>query len=156
VTSSGVAQPASSSPPSTSPRVIMPLGSGRPCSSGQIGGTMAPGSYQGPGERAARVPHGPFGYTRPVAKSQSVPDRPCSVLAGLCGALTALALVALADAGPAPISSSELLADPDRFDGQVVALQGTVEQFPEKVTPDGAPYFKFLLSRARSCATRRS
>ena len=69
-----------------------------------------------------------------------------AVLTGLCGALTTLALVALAGAGPAAISPSELLADPDRFDGQVVALQGTVEKLREKVSPDGAPYFKFRLS----------
>jgi hypothetical protein len=69
-----------------------------------------------------------------------------AVLTGLCGALTALALVALAGAGPAAISPSELVADPDRFDGQVVALQGTVEKLREKVSPDGAPYFKFRLS----------
>ncbi len=37
----GVAQPASSRPPRTSPRAITPLGSGRPCSSGQRDGTMA-------------------------------------------------------------------------------------------------------------------
>jgi hypothetical protein len=68
------------------------------------------------------------------------------VLASLCGALTALALLALASAGPAAISPSELLADPDRFDGQTVTLQGTVEKFREKVSPDAAPYFKFRLS----------
>jgi hypothetical protein len=69
-----------------------------------------------------------------------------AVLTGLCGALTALALLALAGAGPAAISPSELLADPDRFDGQTVTLQGTVEKFREGVSPDGAPYFKFRLS----------
>ena len=69
-----------------------------------------------------------------------------AVLTGLCGALTALALVALAGAGPAAISPSELLADPDRFDGQAVTLQGTVERFREGVSPDGAPYYKFRLS----------
>jgi hypothetical protein len=69
-----------------------------------------------------------------------------AVLTGLCGALTALALVALAGAGPAAISPSELLADPDRFDGQTVTLQGTVEKFREGVSPDGVPYYKFRLS----------
>jgi hypothetical protein len=44
------------------------------------------------------------------------------------------------------ISPSELLTDPDRFDGQAVTLQGTVEKFREGVSPDGAPYFKFRLS----------
>jgi hypothetical protein len=67
-------------------------------------------------------------------------------LSGLCGVLTALALLALASAGPAAISPSELLADPDRFDGQTVTLQGTVEKFREGVSPDGAPYYKFRLS----------
>jgi hypothetical protein len=69
-----------------------------------------------------------------------------AVFASLCGALTALALLALASAGPAAISPSELLADPDRFDGQTVTLQGTVEKFRERVSPDGAPYYKFRLS----------
>jgi len=69
-----------------------------------------------------------------------------AALTGLWGAVTALALLALASAGPAAISPSELLADPDRFDGQAVTLQGTVEKFREKVSPDGAPYFKFRLS----------
>jgi hypothetical protein len=69
-----------------------------------------------------------------------------AVLTGLCGALTALALLALATAGPAAISPSELLAAPNRFDGQAVTLQGTVEKFHEGVSPDGAPYFKFRLS----------
>jgi hypothetical protein len=69
-----------------------------------------------------------------------------AVFASLCGALTALALLALASAGPAAISPSELLADPDRFDGETVTLQGTVEKFRERVSPDGAPYYKFRLS----------
>lgn len=69
-----------------------------------------------------------------------------AVLTGLCGALTGLALLALATAGPAAISPSELLAAPDRFDGQAVTLQGTVEKFRERVAPDGALYFKFRLS----------
>ena len=68
-----------------------------------------------------------------------------AVLTGLCGALTALALLVLASAGPAAISPSELLADPDRFDGQAVTLQGTVEKVREGVSPDGAPYYKFRL-----------
>jgi hypothetical protein len=67
----------------------------------------------------------------------------CAVLTGLCGALTAFALLVLASAGPAAVSPGELLADPDRFDGQAVTLQGTVEKVREGVSPDGAPYYKF-------------
>src|SRR5713101_8866227 len=67
-------------------------------------------------------------------------------LSGLCGALVALVLLVPASARPAAISPSELLADPDRFDGQAVTLQGTVEKFREGVSPDGAPYYKFRLS----------
>ena len=74
----------------------------------------------------------------------------CAVLTGLCGALTALALLVLASAGPAAISPSELLADPDRFDGQAVTLQGTVEKVHEGVSPDGAPYYKFRLRDEQS------
>ena len=69
-----------------------------------------------------------------------------AALTGLWGAVTALALLALASAGPAAISPSELLADPDRFDRQTMTLQGTVEKFRERVSPDGAPYYKFRLS----------
>ena len=69
-----------------------------------------------------------------------------AVLTGLCGALPPLALIVLASAGPPVISPSELLGDPDRFDGQAVTLQGTVERFREGVSPDGAPYYKFRLS----------
>jgi hypothetical protein len=69
-----------------------------------------------------------------------------AVLTGLCGVLTALAPLVLATADPTATSPSELLANPDRFDGQAVTLQGTVEKFREKVSPDGAPYFKFRLS----------
>ncbi len=69
-----------------------------------------------------------------------------AVLTGLCGALTALALLVLASAGPAAVSPGELLADPDRFDGQAVTLQGTVEKVRDGVSPDGAPYYKFRLS----------
>jgi hypothetical protein len=69
-----------------------------------------------------------------------------AVLTGLCGAVTALALLAMASAGPAAISPGELLADPDRFDGQAVTLRGTVEKYREGVSSDGAPYYKFRLS----------
>jgi hypothetical protein len=75
-----------------------------------------------------------------------------AALTGLCGALTAFALLVLASAGPAAISPSELLADPDRFDGQAVTLQGTVEKFRERVSPDGAPYYKFRLSDEQNAA----
>ena len=68
------------------------------------------------------------------------------VFASLCGALTALASLVLAIAGPAATSPSELLANADRFDGQAVTLQGTVEMFREGVSPDGPPYYKFRLS----------
>jgi hypothetical protein len=69
-----------------------------------------------------------------------------AVLTGLCGVLTALAPLVLATADPTATSPSELLANPDRFDGQTVTLQGTVEKFREGVSPDGAPYYKFRLS----------
>ncbi len=69
-----------------------------------------------------------------------------AVLTGLCGVLTALAPLVLATADPTATSPSELLANLDRFDGQTVTLQGTVEKFREGVSPDGAPYYKFRLS----------
>jgi hypothetical protein len=68
------------------------------------------------------------------------------VFASLCGALTALAPFVQATAGPAATSPNELLANPDRFDGLAVTLEGTVEKFREGVSQDGAPYFKFRLS----------
>jgi hypothetical protein len=47
-----------------------------------------------------------------------------AVLTGLCGVLTALAPLVLATADPTATSPSELLANPDQFDGQTVTLQG--------------------------------
>jgi hypothetical protein len=64
----------------------------------------------------------------------------------LWAVLTALDPLVLVNAGPASISPSDLQMDPDRFDGQAVTLQGTVEKLREKVSPDGAPYVKFRLS----------
>lgn len=66
-------------------------------------------------------------------------------MTGLCGALAILTSVRLASAGPDAISPSELLANPDQFDGQAVTLRGTVEKFREKVAGDGTPYYKFWL-----------
>jgi hypothetical protein len=63
-----------------------------------------------------------------ITPMQGTPDETRGAHGPVCGALTALALLALASAGPAAISQSELLADPDRFDGQTVTLQGTVEK----------------------------
>jgi hypothetical protein len=73
-----------------------------------------------------------------------------TVFISLGAALTALGPLAWVNAGPVSISPSELLANPDRFDGQAVTLQGTVEQFRDKVSPDGAPYVKFLLGDGAS------
>jgi hypothetical protein len=50
------------------------------------------------------------------------------------------------------MSPSELLANPDGFDGQAVTLHGTVEKFREGVSPDGAPYYKFRLSDEQTAA----
>ena len=69
-----------------------------------------------------------------------------AVFIGLCSALAVLAPLFFGNAGPAPTSPSELLANPDRFDEQAVTFQGTVEKFREKVSPDGTPYVKFRLS----------
>jgi hypothetical protein len=66
-------------------------------------------------------------------------------LGGRYGALVAL-LPALTSASLAAVSPGELLANPDRFDGQTVTVRGTVEKFREGVSPDGAPYYKFRLS----------
>jgi hypothetical protein len=43
-------------------------------------------------------------------------------------------------------SPSEILANPDRFDGQTVTLKGTVTHFRERVSRAGNAYYTFELS----------
>jgi hypothetical protein len=53
-----------------------------------------------------------------------------------------LALVAQA----APISVSELLADPERFNGQPVMVSGLISSYREGVTSRGSRYYTFDIS----------
>jgi hypothetical protein len=61
------------------------------------------------------------------------------------GALLSLgvALVAVTAAQAAPVSVGELLADPDRFRGQPVAVIGTMSRFREHVTRTRTRYYTF-------------
>jgi hypothetical protein len=61
------------------------------------------------------------------------------------GALLSLAvvLVAVTAAQAAPVSVAELLADPDRFRGQPVAVIGTMSRFREHVTRTRTRYYTF-------------
>ena len=53
-----------------------------------------------------------------------------------------LALVAQA----APVTVSELLADPERFNGQPVMVSGTISSYREGATSRGSRYYTFDLS----------
>ena len=55
-----------------------------------------------------------------------------------------LGLVLVAQA--APVSVSELLADPERFNGQPVMVSGTISSFREGATSRGSRYYTFDLS----------
>ena len=63
----------------------------------------------------------------------------------MSGALLSLgvALVAVTAAQAAPVSVAELLADPDRFRGQPVAVIGTMSRFREHVTRTRTRYYTF-------------
>jgi len=41
---------------------------------------------------------------------------------------------------------SEILANPDRFDGQIVTIEGTMIDLKQRVTRSGDPLYKFYLS----------
>jgi hypothetical protein len=43
-------------------------------------------------------------------------------------------------------SPSEILGNPDRFDGQAVTISGTVTNLQEQVSRAGRPYYTFDLS----------
>src|SRR5947209_17824359 len=63
----------------------------------------------------------------------------------MSGALLSLgaALVAVTAAQAAPVSVGELLADPDHFRGQPVAVIGTMSRFREHVTRTRTRYYTF-------------
>ncbi len=67
-------------------------------------------------------------------------------LGGLLSALLVFGPPGLAGANEAPLSPSDLLAHLDRYDGQVVKLEGTVEKYREKLSPEGVAYFRFGLT----------
>ncbi len=63
---------------------------------------------------------------------------------GMKAALIHLGFALVAQA--APVSVGEVLSDPDRFDGQVVTIEGTMMDLRQRVTRFGNPYYKFYLS----------
>ena len=69
----------------------------------------------------------------------------------LRGLLVALMLLVESGSGEADTdalspSPSDLLEHPDRYDGKVVRLEGPVESFREKVSQDGTPFFRFVVT----------
>jgi hypothetical protein len=64
------------------------------------------------------------------------------------GALLSLgaAVVAVVAAQAAPVSVDEILSNPDRFDGQMVTIEGTMIDLKQRVTRFGDPVYKFYLS----------
>jgi len=62
-------------------------------------------------------------------------------------ALILAAAVVPPGAANAPVTTpSEILANPDRFDGQVVTIEGTMTNLRQRVSRRGDPYYKFDLS----------
>jgi hypothetical protein len=57
-----------------------------------------------------------------------------------------VALVAITAAQGTPFSVGEILSDPDRFDGQMVTIEGTMTNLRQRVSSLGDPYYKFDLS----------
>jgi len=66
----------------------------------------------------------------------------------MSGALLSLgaALLAITAAQAAPVSVGDILSNPDRFDGQVVTIEGTVTNLRQHVSRLGDLYYKFDLS----------
>jgi cytochrome c-type biogenesis protein CcmE len=58
-------------------------------------------------------------------------------------------LCAIAAAQAASTSPSEILANPDRFDGQTVTISGTITNLQERVSRAGNQYYTFDLSDGR-------
>jgi len=62
-------------------------------------------------------------------------------------ALILVAAVVPAGAAYAPATTlSEILANPDRFDGYMVTIEGTMTHLRQRVSRRGDPYYKFDLS----------
>jgi hypothetical protein len=59
---------------------------------------------------------------------------------------TSLVLALLLVAQSVPVSVSELLANPDRFNGQSVMVRGRIGGFREGATERGARYYTFDLT----------
>ncbi len=57
-----------------------------------------------------------------------------------------LAVAALASAQAVSTSPGDILADPDRFDGQGVTIRGAVSHLQERVSRAGNPYYTLDLS----------
>ena len=61
--------------------------------------------------------------------------------------MTAILILGLALASQAaPVSMSELLADPERFSGRPVMVSGTISSYREGATSRGSRYYTFDLS----------
>jgi hypothetical protein len=65
--------------------------------------------------------------------------RRCSVFVVAPFLYCLLAIAALASAQAVSTSPSDILANPDRFDGQAVTIRGTVTNLQERVSLQGTP-----------------
>jgi hypothetical protein len=72
--------------------------------------------------------------------------RRCSVFVVAPFLYCLLAIAALASAQAVSTSPSDILANPDRFDGQAVTIRGTVTNLQERVSRAGNPYYTLDLS----------
>jgi hypothetical protein len=68
---------------------------------------------------------------------------PCIVLATLC---CLLAVVTLASGQVVNTSPTDILANPDRFDGRLLTIGGTITNLQERVSRAGNSYYTFDLS----------
>ena len=65
----------------------------------------------------------------------------------ITSALILVAAVVPAGAAYAPATTpSEILANPDRFDGHIVTVEGKMTKLRQRVSRRGDPYYKFDLS----------
>ncbi len=67
--------------------------------------------------------------------------RPCIIITTLC-----CLFVLVTSAHAVNTSPSEILATPNRFDGQAVTITGTITNLSERVSQRGNPYYTFDLS----------
>ncbi len=87
---------------------------------------------------------------RPSCDEVVAPRMLPRLVARLGVALLLFALFTLALAQSVRVSPSDILATPDRYDGQYVTLSGTITNLRETVSRRGNPYYTFDLSDGKA------